>query len=354
MNNILAEKKKKKRPGLWANIHKRRAQGKRPHKKGEKGYPKTLDIKEENTMKLTSEQLRNIIAEEVENLKQMDARMVTSGGAGYPDDVEYDDAADLRRFLPDDLEYGEEPPASVLAKARADRERSRSSAAGRSYDRGLSAGVGARDSRSVGNESSRRRGKRIAESHARITEDEVAAWKSGDWGYNAQQDSSHSKSDDDHERFLHGSESGHPMDDEGYMIKTRMSSMKTMASDICELLDSEDQLPSWVQDLVASSHSDMQHVYDYLMGDESIRSYTKTPSQNVESVVGESHLRKMRRLAEGHARITQEEFAAWKNGDWGFVSENSESSKPCDYCGEDIESKDKKAHEQECSSAYSK
>ena len=317
-----------------------------------KSYPKTLDIKEENTMKLTSEQLRNIIAEEFENLKQMDARMVTSGAAGYPDDgEEYDDAADLRRFLPDDLEYGEEPTAAVLAKARADREISRSSAASRSNDRGLSAGVGARDSRSVGNESSRRRGKRIAEGHARITEDEVAAWKNGDWGYNAQQDSSHSKSDD-HERFLDGAESGHPTDDEGYMIKSRMSSMKTMASDICGLLDAEDQLPSWVQDLVSSSHSDMQHVYDYLMGDESIRSYTKTPTQNVGSVAGESHLRKTRRLAEGHARITQEEFAAWQNGDWGFVSENSESSKPCDYCGKDISAKDKKAHEQKCSSAY--
>ena len=334
MNNILAEKKKKKRPGLWANIHKRRAQGKRPHKKGEKGYPKTLDIKEEKTMKLTSEQLRNIIAEEVANLKQFDARAVTSGG-DYPDEP-----------LPQDPdpnhEDGEDPSPTDLEAARHEKELAHAAAASRSLpDR-------------MRRESSHRRGKRIAEGHTRITEEEVAAWKSGDWGYNAQQDSSHSKSDDDHERFLHGSESGHPMDDEGYMIKTRMSSMKTMASDICELLDSEDQLPSWVQDLVASSHSDMQHVYDYLMGDESIRSYTKTPSQNVESVVGESHLRKMRRLAEGHARITQEEFAAWKNGDWGFVSENSESSKPCDYCGEDIESKDKKAHEQECSSAYSK
>ena len=34
---------KKKRRGLWANIHARRAAGKRPHKPGEKGYPKSLD-----------------------------------------------------------------------------------------------------------------------------------------------------------------------------------------------------------------------------------------------------------------------------------------------------------------------
>ena len=349
MNNILAEKKKKKRPGLWANIHKRRAQGKRPHRPGEKGYPKTLDIKEENTMKLTSEQLRLIIAEEVANINisQMDTRL----NGVYPDDSKvYNDVKDLKDYLSDDLEYNTPPTDNELEAARRARDYARFNRAqsGISRDRGLSAGVNARDSRGVGNESSRRRGKRIAEGHARITEDEVAAWKNGDWGYNAQQDSSH-----DHDRFLHGSESGHPMDDEGYMIKSRMSSMKTMAADICSLLDSEDQLPSWVQDLVASSHSDMQHVYDYLMGDEAIRSYTKSPTQNVGSVVGESHLRKMRRLAEGHARITQEEFAAWKNGDWGFVSENSESSSPCDYCGEDIKDKDKKSHEQECSSSYS-
>ena len=33
-----------KRPGLWANIHKRRKAGKAPKKPGDKGYPKTLDI----------------------------------------------------------------------------------------------------------------------------------------------------------------------------------------------------------------------------------------------------------------------------------------------------------------------
>lgn len=33
-------------------------------------------------------------------------------------------------------------------------------------------------------------------------------------------------------------------------------------------------------------------------------------------------LKPARRLAEGHARITEEEFAAWKDGDWGFVSEH--------------------------------
>lgn len=37
----VAEAQKK---GLWYNIHKRRKAGKKPHRPGEKGYPKTLDI----------------------------------------------------------------------------------------------------------------------------------------------------------------------------------------------------------------------------------------------------------------------------------------------------------------------
>lgn len=42
----LAEAKAKR--GLWANIHARRKAGKRPKRPGEKGYPKTLDIEEED------------------------------------------------------------------------------------------------------------------------------------------------------------------------------------------------------------------------------------------------------------------------------------------------------------------
>ena len=76
----------------------------------------------------------------------------------------------------------------------------------------------------------------------------------------------------DHEEFLHGYESGHPMDDEGYMVKSRMASMKKMAADVCGLLDSEDQVPAWVQDLVATAHADLQHVHDYLTGDVDLRS----------------------------------------------------------------------------------
>jgi hypothetical protein len=36
-----------KKKGLWANIHAKRKRGEAPAKKGEKGYPKTLDIMKE-------------------------------------------------------------------------------------------------------------------------------------------------------------------------------------------------------------------------------------------------------------------------------------------------------------------
>jgi hypothetical protein len=126
---------------------------------------------------------------------------------------------------------------------------------------------------------------------------------------------------DDSQRFLHGFESGHPMDDEGYMIKSRMADIKEMAETICGLLDEGDQLPAWCQDLVASAHTDLEHVKDYLVGDEKMRSYEKAPKQQMMPV-GESRKRRSSRLSEGHARITEEEFAAWKSGDWGFVSEH--------------------------------
>jgi hypothetical protein len=141
------------------------------------------------------------------------------------------------------------------------------------------------------NKTTSRRG-RLSEAHARITEDEFAQWKSGNWGYVAEDhhDVGLAK-DDDASRFLHGSDSGHPMDDEGYMVKSRMASMKEMAEDICGLLDSDDQLPGWVQDLVATSHNDLRHVHDYLMGDEKMRSYDKAPVQQAMPLVGESRRR---------------------------------------------------------------
>lgn len=126
---------------------------------------------------------------------------------------------------------------------------------------------------------------------------------------------------EDPQRFLHGFESGHPMDDEGYMVKSRMADLKEMAEEVCGLLEMGDQLPAWVQDLVASAHTDIEHVRDYLVGDEKLRNYDKDVAAPVPPM-GESHNRKSKKLAEGHARITQAEFDAWKSGDWGFVSEH--------------------------------
>jgi hypothetical protein len=126
--------------------------------------------------------------------------------------------------------------------------------------------------------------------------------------------------DKDPQRFLHGFESGHPMDDEGYMVKSRMSDVKEMAETICSLLEMGDQLPAWVQDLVASAHTDLEHVKDYLEGDEKLRSHEK--SEVPAGLPMESRRKRGRSLKEGHARITEEEFAAWKSGDWGFVSEH--------------------------------
>ena len=169
--------------------------------------------------------------------------------------------------------------------------------------------------------------KNLSEAMTRITEDEVAAWKNGDWGYvsgDATPDAGH-----DHQEFLHGSDEGHPHDDEGYMVKSRMTSMKQMAEDICTLLDSEDQLPAWVQDLVAKSHGDLQHVHDYLMGDEEMKSHQGVPASaeyaEMDMPVGESRNRKSNNLNEAHARVTQEEMRAWMRGDWGFISESSKS-----------------------------
>lgn len=82
------------------------------------------------------------------------------------------------------------------------------------------------------------------------------------------------KHDEDPDRFLHGFESGHPVDDEGYMTKSRLLSMEKMARDVCDLLKAGDQLPGWVQDHVAVSHENLQQVHGYLMGDEALRNHS--------------------------------------------------------------------------------
>ena len=160
--------------------------------------------------------------------------------------------------------------------------------------------------------------KNLSEAITRITEDEMAAWKSGNWGYVAGDESG-----DDSEKFLHGYESGHPMDDEGYMIKGRMAGMKRMAAEICELTQNEDQFPAWVQDLVAQAHENLEHVHSYLTNDEEMRNYSKDvePAHDGAPVKMEAKRHRLKMLAEGMARITEEELNAWRNGDWGFVSD---------------------------------
>ena len=161
--------------------------------------------------------------------------------------------------------------------------------------------------------------KNLSEGMARITEDEVAAWRSGNLGY-VSGDATPEPGHDD-EEFLHGSEEGHPHDAEGDMVKSRLSAMSKMSGEISELLHDEDQLPAWVQDLVATSHNDLQHVYDYLTDEASEMASQQTMP------VGESRSSKSKNLNESHARVTQEEMRAWMRGDWGFNSADSEEDK---------------------------
>lgn len=171
----------------------------------------------------------------------------------------------------------------------------------------------------------------------------------------------------DPQRFLHGFESGHPHDDEGYMIKSRMSDVKEMAGIICGLLQNDDQLPAWVQDLIASAHTDLEHVKDYLSNDEKMRRkgsehsmfHTSVPSSDeMMSTFEESRSRRGGMLLEGHARITPEEMSAWMNGDWGYVAENTtgmgvyEEEDVCKTCGEKISDEEMKSHSHECGSFY--
>lgn len=164
--------------------------------------------------------------------------------------------------------------------------------------------------------------KNLSEGMARITEDEIAAWKSGNLGYVSGDSMSKPRHND--EEFLHGSEEGHPYDAEGDMVKSRLSAMSKMSGEISELLHDEDQLPGWVQDLVATSHNDLQHVYDYLTDEASeIASQQTMP-------VGEARNNKSKNLNESHAQVTQDEMRAWMRGDWGYVSESDKKEESSD------------------------
>lgn len=72
------------------------------------------------------------------------------------------------------------------------------------------------------------------------------------------------ENDGDDDRFLHGYEHGEPHDEEGGMVKRRLDRMKEMAEMLCGVLDSDDQLPAWVQDHIAVAHENLQQVFSYM------------------------------------------------------------------------------------------
>ena len=137
--------------------------------------------------------------------------------------------------------------------------------------------------------------------------------------------------DEDSQRFLHGSESGHPVDDEGSMAKSKLVSMIDMATDLHTTLGDEDQLPGWVQDHISVAHENLQQVHGYITN--SPQGNLSMPMPLAQDVSGDSikldmlesrRQRAKNSLREAHARITQEEIEAWRNGDWGFVSEEDD------------------------------
>ena len=160
----------------------------------------------------------------------------------------------------------------------------------------------------------------IKEAITKITEDEMTAWKSGNLDYISGDNLQTDFEDDD--RFLHGSEYGEPIDDEGYMVKSQLASMKDMAYEICSLLDSNDQLPGWVQNHISVAHENLRQVHGYLTGDAKMQAYEDSELPTTALVpMPESKKRRLKALAEGHARITEEELNAWHMGNWNFVSD---------------------------------
>jgi hypothetical protein len=112
------------------------------------------------------------------------------------------------------------------------------------------------------------------------------------------------------DRFLHGEESGgQTFDDEAEMVKSQLVLMKDMAEEVCDLLNSGDQLPAWAQSHVAVAHENLRQVHGYLVGD---------------SVMDAHEAESQRGLSESHSRITSKELAEWQSGNWGFVSESDE------------------------------
>lgn len=79
---------------------------------------------------------------------------------------------------------------------------------------------------------------------------------------------------EDPQRFLHGHDSGHPHDDEGYMLKLRLAALKKMACDLCDAVKMGDQLPGWVQDHIAVAHENLHQVHGYLTGVDTLHKWS--------------------------------------------------------------------------------
>jgi hypothetical protein len=111
----------------------------------------------------------------------------------------------------------------------------------------------------------------------------------------------------ENQRFLHGP------DDEGAMVKSSLSAVMNMASDIQDVMADDDQLPGWVQDHLSVAHENLQQVHGYLMGTLKQESRSSNQKKNI---------------SESISKITTREIKEWSKGNWGFISETSQSVDP--------------------------
>lgn len=70
--------------------------------------------------------------------------------------------------------------------------------------------------------------------------------------------------DDDSEFFLHGYEDGEPFDAEGDMAKFQLHRIKEISYMLCDMLEADDQLPSWVQAHITTAYENLNQVLSYM------------------------------------------------------------------------------------------
>lgn len=74
----------------------------------------------------------------------------------------------------------------------------------------------------------------------------------------------HEDDEDDAEFFLHGYEDGEPFDAEGDMAKFQLHRIKEISYMLCDMLEPEDQLPSWVQAHITTAYENLNQVLSYM------------------------------------------------------------------------------------------